>query len=232
MPPLWLGKTAGRTPAAGRATAAGLAPAAGRATPAGRAPAAVLIAGGPSLTQADVDYCRGKARVLAINDTYRMAPWADLLYFCDGRWWDWHKDRPAFKSFAGIRATLDQRAAETDHGLKWLKNTGPKGLETDPTGLRTGRNSGYQAINLAVHLGAKRIVLLGYDMRLVDGSDHWFGSHPDGRALTANHFTNIFLPAFKTLVEPLAKRGVEVVNATPGSALTVFDLHELIGVFE
>lgn len=48
----------------------------------------VCVASGESLTRADVNYCRGKARVLAINDNYRIAPWADWLYACDGRWWD------------------------------------------------------------------------------------------------------------------------------------------------
>jgi len=33
-------------------------------------------------------------------------------------------------------------------------------------------------VNLAVQLGAARILLLGYDMRAVDGKTHWFGEHP------------------------------------------------------
>lgn len=189
---------------------------------------AVLIAGGPSLTQAQCDHVRGTARVLAINDAYRLAPWCDALYFCDGKWWDWHKDRPEFAALTCIRATLDQRAAETDRSLKWLRNTGRDGLEVEPTGLRTGRNSGYQAINLAVHLGARRIVLLGYDMKLgADGRDHWFGTHPQGRVMTPHHFANIFLPAFATLAAPLAERGIEMVNATPGSALDVWPVKTL-----
>jgi len=34
----------------------------------------VCLASGPSLTQADVDYCRGKARVIAIKDVLHLAP--------------------------------------------------------------------------------------------------------------------------------------------------------------
>ena len=40
---------------------------------------AVVIASGPSLTQDYVDYCRGRAWVVVVNDNSRRAPWADVL---------------------------------------------------------------------------------------------------------------------------------------------------------
>jgi hypothetical protein len=49
---------------------------------------AVLVASGPSLCPSDVDRVRGRARVIAVNDGYRLAPWADVLYACDRRWVD------------------------------------------------------------------------------------------------------------------------------------------------
>jgi hypothetical protein len=137
----------------------------------------VCLAGGPSLTQADVDYCRGKATVIAINDAYRLAPWADVLYACDKRWWDWHKGVGSFK---GLKYAL-QRPALKWPGVQILQNTGPHGLELKRNAVRNGKNSGYQAMNVAVHLGAKRIVLLGYDMHIPQGGpSHWFGEHPLG----------------------------------------------------
>jgi len=33
--------------------------------------------------------------VLAINDAYRLAPWADWLYACDDRWWRFHHEAVA-----------------------------------------------------------------------------------------------------------------------------------------
>jgi hypothetical protein len=54
----------------------------------------VCIASGPSLTREDVDACRGAAGVvLAVNDTITYAPWADVLYACDRRWWQEHPRR-------------------------------------------------------------------------------------------------------------------------------------------
>lgn len=174
----------------------------------------VLLATGPSLTQADVDYCRDKAHVIAINDAYKLAPWAEILYGCDRRWWLAHPDTTAF---AGEKYGLQPVKGRGD--IRILRNTGPTGLELDPTGLKTGRNSGYQAIGLAVHLGAKQIVLLGYDMRRgKDGKTHFFGEH---KWPGAPPFQT-FLTSFSTLEHPLKDRGIDVVNCTPGSALNAF----------
>ncbi|MCH8990900.1 MAG: hypothetical protein IIA44_04000 [Acidobacteria bacterium] len=183
----------------------------------------VCLGGGPSLTQAQVDTCRGRARVIAINDSYLLAPWAEVLYFCDRRWFEWHEPQAEFRAFKGIKVTLDEQVLKAHPEIRGVKNTGRDGLETDPTGVRTGRNSGYQAINLAVHLGARRIVLLGYDMKpAADGRTHWHGGHPV--TLHETVFAHSMLPCFPSLVEPLRQRRVAVLNATPGSALTVFPM--------
>ena len=175
----------------------------------------VCLGGGPSLTPADVDTVRGWAPVIAINDAYRVAPWADVLYACDDKWWAWHQ---GVATFAGAKYALDAKATRWP-GVQVLRNAGEKGLELDPTGLRTGRNSGYQAINLAVHVGAARIVLLGYDMSPApDGRTHWFGDHPD----KAPSPYALMRTAFDTLVAPLAAAQVEVLNCSRRTALTAF----------
>lgn len=175
----------------------------------------VILANGPSLTQADVDACRGVARVIAIKDAVHLAPWADVLYGCGNdvsNWW--HANGNVLQWYAGLRFTLDPKAAQ------WatvLKNTGQNGLDTDPRGLRTGKNSGYQAVNLAVHLGARRIVLLGFDMRPIDGKDHWFP-----RLMRVPNPYRDFCECFATIAAPIQARGIEVRNATPNSALWMF----------
>lgn len=173
----------------------------------------VCLGGGPSLTPADVALVRGKGIVVAINDAVRLAPWAEVLYACDAKWWHWHSNDPSVRAFAGLKFALDP-GARRYAGVQVLRKTGETGLETNPIGLRAGRNSGYQAINLAVHLGAARVLLLGYDMR----GDHWFGHHPD----QSKPPFSICLKRFETLVKPLAVVGVEVINCTRRTALTVF----------
>lgn len=179
------------------------------------------LGGGPSLTQAQADRLRGRARVIAINDAWRLAPWADALYACDWRWWRKHDGVPGF---AGLKVTLSNSLGHLDDWpeIRVLKNAGTEGLELTPIGLRTGRNGGYQAINLAVHLGAARILLLGYDMKAAaDGRTHWFGDHAEWPT-RPSIFRDVFLPHFEGLARALDEIAVDVVNCTPGSALDVF----------
>ena len=184
----------------------------------------VIIAGGPSLTAQQV--CTvwgtrktGRCRVLAINDAYRIAPWADVMYFADGsvKWYGWHKDRPEFKAFRGMRLTIE--AADRAPGVHWLKNYGQQGLSLIPDGVMSGSNSGHQALNIAIHLGARRIVLLGYDCR----GDHWFGEHPKPMQMNFDGW----IRSYKVIVPELDRIGIKVINASPGSAIDAFKKREL-----
>lgn len=174
----------------------------------------VCMASGPSLTPEDVEYCRGKAdRVIVVNTTYKLAPWADVLCASDLRWWSWHKGA---KDFAGLKYATSTHVKWS--GVQVLRNCGGAGLELDPSGVRHGLNTGYRAINVAVHLGAVRVLLLGYDMKADGKKEHWHGDHP----IRSRSPYREFLRRFQTLVEPLQQLGVEVLNCTPGSALECF----------
>jgi hypothetical protein len=175
----------------------------------------VLIGGGPSLTLDDVASVRGRARVIAINDAYLLAPWAEILYAADRTWIDAHHGVPDFQ---GLKYSIDSHDTVSRPDWTVLKNTGPLGLELDPAGLRAGLNSGYQAINLAVHFGAKQIVLLGYDLSPDESREHWFPDPPDRQPSPYSQMRE----AFTSIVEPLAALGVSVVNCSRRTALTVF----------
>lgn len=186
----------------------------------------VCAASGPSLTRAQLARVRGHWPVVVVNDSWRLAPWADVLYACDWRWWRKHGGVPAFH---GLKVTLSNSLGHIDAWpeIKVLRNTGTAGLERSPSGLRTGRNSGYQAINLAVHFGVRRIVLLGYDMKPApDGRTHWFGDHADWPT-RPGIFETVFQPYFQDLARELAAGGVEIINCTLDSALDAFPRREL-----
>lgn len=190
----------------------------------------VLVGGGPSLTPAQVERCRGKARVIAINTAVKLAPWADILYFCDRQWFGWHRE--TVLNFKGQVVTLGNEDLRKEvRGLVCMRDAGVEGFSEDPAALCNGRNSGYQAIHLAAHLGAKRIVLLGYDMKSAAPAApgarprvHWHEEHP---VPTHPDTPGGYVPHFKDLLEPLARRGIEVLNATPGSALPYFPMTTL-----
>lgn len=177
----------------------------------------VCVGTGPSLTQDDVDACRGKARVIAVKNAVDLAPWADVVYGAgvdSTRWWHHHGARVA-AAHAGLRFTLDKDCVRWATLLKYGTDFG---LSLEPDRLALGRHSGYQAINLAVHLGAKRIVLLGYDMQPAGDRHHFFGDHPTGSRPRYRDW----VPHFASLVEPLAALGIEIVNASRATAIEAF----------
>ena len=158
--------------------------------------AAVLIGGGPSLTPQQVAQValvraqRRALRVIAVNDAYRLAPFADMCYFADSEWWGWHKDRPDFQAFAGQKCSISDSGGNIkDPAVHILRNANGRGhsfgLSLDPKQIVTGSNSGYQALNIAVLAGAKTILLIGFDAREPTATmsrTHWFGDHPEARA--------------------------------------------------
>ena len=174
-----------------------------------------ILASGPSMSQAVADKCR-QFRTIAINNTFRLAPWADMLYAADALWWMFTE----WQGFAGLKVTCDETAT---NDVLHVRHTGPQGFDPDPSCVKTGSNSGYQAIHIAAHAGCKRILLCGYDMR----GGHWHEPH---RRPLRDHGEGIYarwIPAFDTLKPELDKRWIEVINCTPGSALKCFPMMSL-----
>jgi hypothetical protein len=189
----------------------------------------VILASGPSLCLEDVELCRGKTRVIAINDAVRLAPWADVLYGGDGQWWRRqygvacaNQSTNAVRSFKGLQYALVTRTKECP-GVQVLREVDQAGIDRDPCNLRTGhirglrsKHSGFQAINLAVHLGAKRILLLGYDLQRGKHGKHFFPAEsPD---LSSPY--RDFLRAYPSVLQPLNELGIEIRNCSRTTALT------------
>lgn len=106
------------------------------------------------------------------------------------------------------------------YDLEWVRSHNGAGLSRDPEVINEGANSGYQAINLAYHAGARRIVLLGFDMQRTGDRSHWFGDHP-GRLNVPSPY-EAFRRNFGPLAADLAAEGVEVINASRETALECF----------
>ena len=188
-----------------------------------------ILAGGPSLC-GHLPLERFQ-RVITINTSWRLRP-DGLHYFCDNAWWD--RESTLLETVTGrnIGGMFWVKGGEppTDPRVKWLPFSGQIGLETNPSYLKHGSNSGYQCLNLAFHLGVKRIVLLGYDMRVQGDKTHWHQGHGHSPAYYDGILKNELLPLFQFIVEPLKQAGVEVINATPGSALECFPKRDLTDI--
>lgn len=179
-----------------------------------------IVAGGPSLEGFVMPDLQGIARVIAINSSYQIAPYGDVLYWTDRPWWLAHY-RNVIAQFGGFCVGMNQPGT---HGSKAIRDCGQIGLSVDPTGVCRGNDGGYGAINLAFLFGAKRICLLGYDMgSSPNGKTHWHEGHawnPETAAQMDQKCEKGFLPLYPYLKEPLERAGVQVFNCTPGSRLT------------
>lgn len=207
----------------------------------------VCVGGGPSLTRDDLDHVRARTaagggtgdgagrdvRVVCVNDAIKLAPWADAVYAADTSWW---RQVGTHVVTDALRVSCQDTEFRQVHVLRYRPGVV---LETDPRyvaigkqrgddGVAHGGNSGYQAVNLAYHLGAARIVLLGYDMGVgEDGALHWFGRHPVGLNNPTERALARWALAFNGLAPALAAEGVEVVNCSRRTALTCFPRAEL-----
>ncbi len=189
----------------------------------------VCVGGGESLTDSQVTQiiwarriCR--IRIIGVNNAYEKFQNAlDVLYAADYRWWSWHWD--SAKDLLCRKVTVDIAAKREWPELLYLKPTEePKthtleGFDPDPSHLRTGKNGGYQAIHLAAHFGAKRILLIGYDQK----GGPWHEPH----RVEGENIFGLCERFWPTLAAVMTARGVEVFNCSPGSALDAFPMADL-----
>lgn len=179
----------------------------------------VCAASGPSLTAEDLAFVRDKGvKVITVNATFKLAPWADVCYGADGPFWDVYIEQ--YRKVATSEAWTMAAVAAKRHGLKCIGRANGEGYSPIRHTINTGGNSGYQAVHLAAYWGATRIILLGYDMQQTDGKLHWHGKH-EGNLLNGRNY-NFWVKRFTPLAKDLKKMGVEVINCTRQTALTCF----------
>lgn len=181
---------------------------------------AVCIATGPSLTPEHV--ARVKAASVAtigINDIGLTEPWIDLWYAADRRFWSHY--RPARGTALRICAQPEALADGLVDGLLSVKDR-DKALRYVPGYVVSGGHSGCQALQLAISLGAKRVVLLGYDGKARGPKTNYFGQKC--AALQQQSHYEAWPDVYRKLAIPSA---VEVINATPGSAIDAYPKTDL-----
>ena len=172
-----------------------------------------ILAGGAGSTLEAADLIRQKgATALVVNNAFRLAPWASMLYAADKDWWN-HPANVDAKRFEGLKVSV----SKVD-GVLQLHNTGVAKFDPDPACVRTGMNSGYQAIHVAIHAGARKVLLCGYNLT----GPNWHGPHAVGLRNSTEEFYARCRALYGGLVKPAAERDVDVVNCTPDSALNWF----------
>lgn len=206
------------------------------------------LASGPSMNREMANRVRGLPAI-AVNSTALLAPWADVLFFTDSGWYVPRRD--FVEAWPGLAVSMSRRAkrelddpavrAGRPPRILRVKGCGappfpprrPGGRPGFPPAgspeIQQGRSSGHTAVSLAIAMGASRVALLGYDMRVVAGREHHHGEYTGPRDLAI--YANEFVPGFAGWQAAAAASGVEILNCTPGSAVTEFpfaDLDEVV----
>jgi hypothetical protein len=192
------------------------------------------IATGPSLTLEQISQARRKGFTLVgCNNVWQIVPDLALLYACNLKWWQ-HYWSPALAAHPAAKWTTNYEAA-TRYGLNWIAERNSPGLSTDQSIVHHGHGSGFTMLNLAYLLGAERIVLLGYSLAYAADYDgkarqpgsvprHYFGEYPaELQHWPSQKVRDGVHVELRDLYRSVAEQGlIEIINATPGSALDCF----------
>lgn len=184
-----------------------------------------IVAGGSSVKRHEMPLLQDKVRVIAVNNAYLLAPWADVLYVADRMWWN---EYSAAKEFDGIKVTPHESVAKN---FDCKKVEVLSCTERDAHSLvfarlgiiAHGGNSGHQALNLAVQFGAKKILLLGYDFC----GDHWHGDHRQPLKNPRQAAMDKWAERLDALAPLLSSEGTEVINCSKTSKLRNYPKQEL-----
>jgi len=182
------------------------------------------VISGELLPSAYSPYMEGihKKHVIGINVAYLVGDWIDMIYFGDPGFFDNHQ--LGLSNFPGLKISSCPSMAS----VPWVKFI-PRdlsrkfGISNRPNQIIWNGNSGGAAISIAANAGAKRIVLLGFDMDL-DASNmkHWHNLYGVGVVSLAKMHKLPFDKhklGFAKIMIDAKKRGIEILNASPNSAI-------------
>lgn len=175
----------------------------------------------PSIYSPYMSFLHDK-HVIGINVAYLIGDWIDMVFFGDASFFLPHQQRLA--AWSGLKVSC--HAGVNKHNwVKYLpkQNEKTRGISTNPGMVSWNGNSGAAAISVAAHTGAKRIVLLGFDMNLDGNRQHWHdlyhrGDKPNLKKLPFNRH----LRGFPDIAKDARHLGITILNASPDSAITVF----------
>lgn len=177
-----------------------------------------IIGGGDSLRTFDWQLLKDE-RTIGCNTAFLLGESiCKVCIFGDPKWFRKFKDEVV--NYKGVLFTSHSEFRRTN--LDWLFYIPRKvkGLGVDTLGWNA--NTGSTAINLALIFGAKRVLLLGFDMHLSKaGKANWHDRPCDN---PTNGVYKKFIKGFEQIKRELPKvfPGREIINITDNSDLNLF----------
>lgn len=166
--------------------------------------------------------------VIGINVAYTIGNWIDMVFFGDNSFF--LQNQKGLLEFQGLKVSSNP-ACEKYNWVKYLAKDVKKqsGISDHPGLICWNCNSGSAAISIAANAGAKRIILLGFDMK-TNGNNHqhwhdWYhkiGNQSDKAKRKLEATFDRHLRGFDQIAKDAKKRGIEIINANPDSAIIQF----------
>lgn len=163
--------------------------------------------------------------VIGVNIAFELGSWIDVIYFTDKEFLLTYK-KGLVRSKATIITGLSY--ARNFYFCKVIKQPFiTNGICTEKDTIYRNRNSGAGAINLAYHLGATKIVLIGFDGKMTNNEKHFHSQYKGGILDRITHpFTTKIQPYAEIQVDA-KKLGIQIINTSLDSAITEFEKQPL-----
>lgn len=212
---------------------------------------AIIAGTGPSITQEILDICndaraQGKVKIFGANLAYRGFD-VDVLHGCNSQFWEYYLGTdPILRNCDFDKWTTRPELINRYPGLNYIQEIWADGLSTDPDYIHAHHGTGPQVINIALHYGIKRMLLVGWDMsypkdydgqakQIGSGKRHYFGEYP----AHLQHWPSVDIVEGKLngLIREMETikpedYGIEIINCTEGSAMKCFPFGKLTGILK
>jgi hypothetical protein len=167
-----------------------------------------------------------------VSDKIPCAFWGDTDTYLDFKPW--------FDAFAGLKVSAAGKFEDNRFtSIYYLQKNNSCGITRRTNEVSwCARNSAAGAISLAYHLGAHTIILLGIDLKEINGRVHWHTGYPDKQKTRTSAqikqgmepILSSGKPPFKNhavgyplIAKDAQKLGLRIINASPESDLTCFE---------
>ena len=180
-----------------------------------------IIGGGNSLRNFDWNLLKDECTIGCNSAFIHGSEICNICIFGDTKWFN--KFKGELNHFDGLVFTSHREYMYSKIEWLWWLPRKPKGLSKKELGWN--KNTGSNAINLALILGAKRVYLLGFDMKLLDPKcPNWHDRLIHKLDIFNAELYKRFNKGFKEVARclPRAFPGSQIINVTDDSNLDAF----------
>lgn len=158
-------------------------------------------------------------KTIGINAAYLIGDWIKIIFFHDEDFWI--RNKTGLTNHPGRLICCNNSFVNHPHErVEYLPKDRTKkfGIHSEHDKICWNHNSGAAAITVAANLGAKRIVLLGFDMNAPTGKSHFHSEYNQKRLPPFEKH----LLGFAQIASDAKDRGIEIINCSMDSAIDVF----------